>query len=371
MNCLGVSEQQFPTSSDNRLKNDVFFEGSKYPVLSINSNPENGYELPVIESSVNKGLGHDKNSINQESGSTLYGLWFPILLRASILGDAIEFVKELQKQVKDLQDEIEESDGEDVKNSDSNNSVQAEMLNPNKVQVDVSLIARNEFFLKVFCDHKPGGFVRLMEALNSLGLEVKKANVTTFKGLVSNVFRIIHLWNTTELYIHPLFTMTDLSDQLLQLSLSENKKLVTLDEGVWLEACHDCERGLLGRFVTDRPLNWNVAKATIIQARRTTKGVHVTDLNDDVILFKFVDERDMQNVLRHEPWSFNGHLLQLTRWIAECTTKEINFGLTPFWVQLHELPTSMITKRVGQALGGEIGEVLDVDLPQGSHSRGK
>ncbi|KAF8377074.1 hypothetical protein HHK36_030447 [Tetracentron sinense] len=141
--------------------------------------------------------------------------------RASILGDAIEFLKELQKQAKDLQDELEEpSDPEGAKNSgsnSSNNNFQSEMPNPNgishganpehgkalngsqtihdkaqemEVQVEVAIIGGNEFFLKVFCEHKPGGFVRLMEALNSLGLEVTNANVTTFRGLVLNVFRV-------------------------------------------------------------------------------------------------------------------------------------------------------------------------------------
>ena len=38
------------------------------------------------------------------------------------------------------------------------------MLQP---QVEVAQIEMNDFFVKVFCEHKAGGFVRLMEARSS------------------------------------------------------------------------------------------------------------------------------------------------------------------------------------------------------------
>ncbi|QCE08706.1 transcription factor MYC2 [Vigna unguiculata] len=158
--------------------------------------------------------------------------------RASILGDAIEYVKDLQKQVKELQDELEENadtesnciNGNNDNNNNNNNNNQyvgVGELCPNsehakgqsglhvgtsgngyvskqkedaavidkqtqqmEPQVEVALIDGNEYFVKVFCEHRPGGFVKLMESLNTIGMDVVHATVTSHKGLVSNVFEV-------------------------------------------------------------------------------------------------------------------------------------------------------------------------------------
>ncbi|EFJ13392.1 hypothetical protein SELMODRAFT_451590 [Selaginella moellendorffii] len=139
--------------------------------------------------------------------------------RASILGDAIEYVKELQQQVKELQDELEDdsqaanniptmtdvcggghkhpgSEGITIADVDTNKcALKADDINDKKVedltqpmQVEVSKMDAHLLTLRIFCEKRPGVFVKLMQALDALGLDVLHANITTFRGLVLNVF---------------------------------------------------------------------------------------------------------------------------------------------------------------------------------------
>lgn len=58
------------------------------------------------------------------------------------------------------------------------------------MQVEVNQIGKKDCYIKLFCKEKKGGFVRLIEAIDSLGLQVVNANVTTFNGAVQNILEV-------------------------------------------------------------------------------------------------------------------------------------------------------------------------------------
>ncbi|KAI9125256.1 hypothetical protein K1719_003872 [Acacia pycnantha] len=141
--------------------------------------------------------------------------------RASIVGDAIDYIKELQEQEKGLRDELtalEEENCEKDKpqsrrsilkeqggtrslhldhliqsSSDSKKRTQME------VQVEVNQIGKIEFLVKMRCEQKRGGFARLMEAIHLFGLQVTDANVNTFGDKVMNILTV----KANKLDIHP------------------------------------------------------------------------------------------------------------------------------------------------------------------------
>ena len=51
-------------------------------------------------------------------------------------------------------------------------------------------IARKDFMIKLSCEQKQGVFSRLMEAMDSFGLHVLSANMTTFDGKVLNIIMV-------------------------------------------------------------------------------------------------------------------------------------------------------------------------------------
>uniref|UniRef100_A0A0A9EZL1 BHLH domain-containing protein n=1 Tax=Arundo donax TaxID=35708 RepID=A0A0A9EZL1_ARUDO len=130
--------------------------------------------------------------------------------RASILGDAIEYLKELLQRISDLHNEIESASNSSVVGPTSasfhpstptlhtvpgrvvkDELCPASFPSPNGQQATVEVRMRegNAVNIHMFCARRPGILLSTMTALDGLGLDIEQAVISCFGGFAMDVFR--------------------------------------------------------------------------------------------------------------------------------------------------------------------------------------
>ncbi|KAL7113669.1 hypothetical protein ACP275_04G074900 [Erythranthe tilingii] len=119
--------------------------------------------------------------------------------RAATLGDAADYIEELLETIVNYEDELKAMEEEEyfdkvsfdeLKSAEKKKEGPSDQMTPIKVLVEVSQLGTRDFLVKIVCKQKRGGFSRLMEAMDSLGLQVTDSNVTTFNGSVLTVLKV-------------------------------------------------------------------------------------------------------------------------------------------------------------------------------------
>ncbi|XVF40475.1 hypothetical protein PTKIN_Ptkin01aG0116600 [Pterospermum kingtungense] len=91
---------------------------------------------------------------------------------------------------------------------------------------------------------------------------------------------------------------------------------------------------LVGRFLTDRPLNFNVLQNRMASVWRSIKGVCVKDIGGGLYLFHFFHAMDIKRVLEGGPWSFDNYMLVLYHFQFGEMSTVIPLVFLDIWVQL-------------------------------------
>lgn len=66
---------------------------------------------------------------------------------------------------------------------------------------------------------------------------------------------------------------------------------------------------------------------------------------------------DVDKILKSQPWSFDKGLIIMQRYMSDVPVKELAFENVPFWVQVHDIPNSFLTRKVVESLCEIVGEV--------------
>ena len=84
-----------------------------------------------------------------------------------------------------------------------------------------------------------------------------------------------------------------------------------VDEGG--ETKNDFQYCLVGRFLTDKVINFSAMKNTMASLWHPGKGVYIKDLSFTLFLFQFFHKIDINRVMNLGPWTFDQHILIVKR----------------------------------------------------------
>lgn len=90
---------------------------------------------------------------------------------------------------------------------------------------------------------------------------------------------------------------------------------------------------------------------------RTRREFEVSDVGNDIVLFDFMLEVDVEKALMGEPWSFDRHLVVLERYDGSIQVSDLKFRSTFFWVQIHGHPYSHLNVETAFRLSDSLGVI--------------
>lgn len=112
------------------------------------------------------------------------------------------------------------------------------------------------------------------------------------------------------------------------------------------------------KFLTKRAINMEVIDKTFTPQWRARNGCKIQSFGDHKIFFTFDNREDVVRILEGEPWTFDKHLVIMSRYDNESLLQDIKFEKTKLWVQLHGIPIKYMTIEVAKKIGSVLGEVL-------------
>lgn len=94
---------------------------------------------------------------------------------------------------------------------------------------------------------------------------------------------------------------------------------------------------LVGRFLTEKNLNFNAMQNVIASLWRPIEGMEVHDIGGQRYVFILYHIMDVKKVLEGGPWSFDKSLLVLHMQLEGEDPQRVQLMESDIWVQVHDL----------------------------------
>lgn len=161
------------------------------------------------------------------------------------------------------------------------------------------------------------------------------------------------------------------------LSQLQSLKLINAEEhGPLIEpsdfssSAEDCKKSLIGKIHGDKVANYTGIKSTFSSLWTNIAPFKLRELGKNLFHFFFASHEDLQIILHHKAWTFDGQFLLLKPWQEDLDLLNLSFNSVPIWIQIWNLPPHWLSKEIGLRFKSLFTDVIDVLIPEGGSRKG-
>ncbi|XVF48482.1 hypothetical protein PTKIN_Ptkin03bG0193900 [Pterospermum kingtungense] len=148
----------------------------------------------------------------------------------------------------------------------------------------------------------------------------------------------------------------DLEEQFDNLEMAgDEEEDIDMDQDGLVQQDGRMDLCLVGRFLTDRSINFNAMSSRLSEIWKPGKGVHIKHISEQRFLFQFFHQVDVNSVLAGGPWVFDNCLLLYQRLQSGMVPTSVPLFHIEIWVQVYDVPVGYMSEGVGKLLGNFIG----------------
>ncbi|GMI95092.1 hypothetical protein HRI_003178500 [Hibiscus trionum] len=125
----------------------------------------------------------------------------------------------------------------------------------------------------------------------------------------------------------------------------------------------DVKFGLVGKVITPRLISTNTF-ICVFPSIMADENMEIMALKPGIFLFKVPTELNLESLLRHGPWLFDGEPIAMTLFRPTLSLDEYRFDTMTWWIRVYGLPLDKMTMSMASKIGACFGELDHVDCRQ-------
>lgn len=118
---------------------------------------------------------------------------------------------------------------------------------------------------------------------------------------------------------------------------------------------------LVGRFLTESPIDFQAMPHRMTALWRPGKGMYVKEVDRNRYVFQFYHEIDIARVIEGSPWTFGRFHLIFERMKEGDNPRMMEINKLDLWVQLHGMNAGFMSQRVVTDVDNYIGKFVVSD----------